>query len=309
MLDEVLRGWLRKQALWIRFQDVRKEGWSHAWKRSRVQPLILKTPPIPTAKSGPVELRVLTWKRDWINLLWALKSFYHYAQVDYPLYIHDGGLLPDQAQRLREHFPHAFIISRDEIDPRVEELLSARGLKRSLAYRRLNPSTRKIWDFFAFSQAQTVVTIDSDIVFFRKPELLLVPPEGVPRNRYNKDSEYWYSMPIDEIEACFGIRPPERINSGLAVIRVSSVDFDAIERWLHNETLFANRWVTEQTLHALVSTVFGIEHLPSTYLVSTTAGIPSDTICKHYPGFYRPFLYEEGMTKLVTDGFLGKVGR
>ncbi len=309
MFDETVRQWLRRRALWVKFQDVRAEGWAHAWKRSRVQPLILKTPPIPTATAGPVELRVLTWKRDWLNMLWALKSFYHFAQVDYPLYIHDGGLLPEQAARLRTHFPNAFLIERAEIDPRVEAFLKERGLERSLAYRKLNPSTRKVWDFFAFSQAQSVVTTDSDIVFFRKPELLLVPPEGVPKNRYNQDCDYWYSMPMDEIEASFGIRPPERVNSGLAVIRVASVNFDAVEQWLMNEKLFENRWVTEQTLHALFSTVHGIEYLPDTYMVSTTPGMPPDTVCKHYPGFYRPLLYEEGMARLVADGFLENVGR
>ena len=40
---------------------------------------ILDTPPVYTSTIGSVEVRVITWRRDWIEMVWALKSFYHYS--------------------------------------------------------------------------------------------------------------------------------------------------------------------------------------------------------------------------------------
>jgi hypothetical protein len=281
-----------------------REGVRRAWRRRTIQRQILDTPPIPTGSVGRVEVRALTWRRDCIDLIWALKSFYHFSAVKYPLYIHDGGLAPGQLNLLHTHFPAARIIESITADQCVRIELERRGLTRCLAYRHKNVTTRKLFDFFLLSEADYVISIDSDIVFFRRPELLCVPPEGIPKNRYNRDESNWYSMSLDELEANFGIRPPERINSGLSVIRRESIDVEAIELWLAHPKLFADRWVTEQTLHALCSTVYGVELLPGTYRVSTGLGLPPGTVCKHYPGFFRPFQYEEGMAQLISTGFL-----
>jgi hypothetical protein len=131
-----------------------------------------------------------------------------------------------------------------------------------------------------------------------------VPPEGVTRNRYNRDCEFWYSMSLDELETNFGLRPPPQINSGLALVRRTSIDFDQIERWLDHPKLFEDPWVTEQTLHALCSTAYGVEFLPDSYHVDTKPGLAPETICKHYPGYFRTGLYTEGMAHLIRAGFL-----
>lgn len=87
-----VRNWLRSRRHWMTFQEWNREGWRAAHRRWAVQKQILPTPPMRTSRSGPTEIRVLTWRRDWVNLIWALKSFYHFSGVDYPLFIHDGGL-------------------------------------------------------------------------------------------------------------------------------------------------------------------------------------------------------------------------
>ncbi|MGO9604270.1 MAG: hypothetical protein ACLQAT_12900 [Candidatus Binataceae bacterium] len=252
-----------------------------------------------------MEVRALTWRRDCVDLIWALKSFYLFSGVDYPLYIHDGGLARGQAGFLSKHFPDAKVVLADQAEHEVHAELLRRGLKRCWEYRGLNVTTRKLFDFFLLSKADYIVSIDSDIVFFRRPDLLCVPPEGNRENRYNKDEGYWYSMKLDELEASFGIRPMEYINSGLSLVRRQSIDFDAIERWLQHPKLFADRWVTEQTLHALCSKVSGgAMLLPESYKVSVKAGLTPDMVCKHYPGFFRPLHYEEGMSHLIETGFL-----
>ena len=301
----ILRGWVP----WLRFQELRREGFSVAWRRIRIQNPILQTPPVRTASAGPVEVRVLTWRRDWVNLVWALKTFYHFCGVDYPLVVHDGGLLPRQVNHLLAHFPDARFVPAADADDWCPAELRRRGLSRSAEYRTRNVSTRKLFDFYLDSTADYVLTIDSDIVFFRRPDELLLPPGGWARNLYNRDCDYWYSLSLDELEVVFGVKPPPCVNSGLAIVRRESIDFSAIERYLGNSKLFADPWVTEQTLHALLSTSFGLGFLSDSYRVGGPPGVTPDLACKHYPGTFRPLLYTEGMRHLLDVGLIDALRR
>jgi hypothetical protein len=302
-----LRSWLRGRPGWVRFQELNREGWRRAWRRRRIQRLILSTPPVQTAAEGPVEVRVLTWRKDWVNALWALKSFYFFAGVDYPVVFHDGGLDPGQGENILRHFPGASIVPKAEADQQVKASLQARNLTRCLRYRDSNVATRKLFDFFLLSRADCIICIDSDVLFFRRPEELIIPAQGLARNRYNKDVAYWYSMDLDEIESVFDVRPPPLVNSGLSAVNRESIDFQDVERFLSHPKMFSNMWVTEQTLHALCSTVYGLEFLPDTYRVDTKPGLASDLVCKHYPAANRNLLYEEGMRRLLGSGFLERL--
>jgi hypothetical protein len=307
--SEMARRLLRRNRWWVTLRDVGREGWGDAYARVGVQRAILRTGAVPTARAGDIEVRVLTWRRDWLNMLWALKSFYFHSQVRYPLFIHDGGLEPAQMEQLQQHFPQATLIPARQADGEVNAILTQRGWHRAAEYRRRNQSTRKLFDFFLLSSAHVQINIDSDIVFFQRPDELLGPVQAGEPSRYNRDEAFWYSMTLDELEQSFGIRPPDRLNSGLCRVRRETIDIDRVNGWLHNEVLFANEWVTEQTLHALLAAVHGVQLLDERYQVSTDAGFVPGCIAKHYPGFYRPLLYQEGMRRLQREGFLEKLGK
>src|SRR6185295_1640954 len=110
------------------------------------------------------------WRRDWISAVWALKSFFHACGQTYPLYIHDGGLDASHAEQMMQHFPGAKFVGRDDGDRQVVGELRRRGFDRSASYRQRNGTVRKLFDFFLMSQADALITIDSDIVFFRRPD-------------------------------------------------------------------------------------------------------------------------------------------
>lgn len=301
----LIRNLLRRMPIWVRVQTLNREGWGNAAKRLYVQRRILTTPSIETAQEGPTEVRVLTWHRDWLNLLWTLKSFYHYAGVRYPLYIHDGGLKHYHFEQLKDHFPNAVIVEAGEAEDRVTSIFRSAGWKRCLAYRQKNMATRKLFDFFALSRAERIISIDSDILFFDRPSELL-DPSTTGTNLYNKDLAYGYSMTEEELVDAFGFTVEPLINSGLSRVEVRSIDFNRIEYWLGHNRLYSNDWVTEQTLHALCSTLSGVQLLPESYAVNTQRGFPRKVIAKHYPGYFRPLLYQEGMVRLLDSGFLEK---
>ena len=307
MIAGLLRSQLRKQLWWIKFQELNREGWKDAWLRRRVQDAILATPPFDTDRQGELEVRALTWRRDWKNLIWALKSFYHFAGVTYPLHIHDGGLDAEGRSVLRAHFPNAWIPSKEETEARVEEVFRRRGLNRCLAYRKNNTMVFKLFDFFALTEARTVISIDSDIVFFARPDELLYGHPG--KNVFNRDQSCYYTVSPEELEESFQIRPVPYINAGLSRVDSRSVDFDAIEQWMASPKLFTEEWVIEQTLHALCATRYGVELLAPSYMVSTKPGIVENVVCKHYPGNTRPLLYQEGMRRLADSHFLEEFTR
>lgn len=301
MLERHLRKALRRNRSWVQFQEINREGWLRSARRSLIQRRILTTPPIRTEKKGETEVRILTWRRDWLNALWALKSFYHFAGVSFPLFIHDGGLTVRQRDYLSVHFPDATIISQSLGDSHVHGYFEAHQLQRCTDYRRKNIAAIKVFDFFVMSTAERILSIDSDILFFRRPAQLLTPTLA---NRYNKDCVYGYSMSLDDLERWFGIRPASFVNSGLSLVSRASINFRLIHDWLGCPEMFSDVWVTEQTLHALCSHFVGTELLPAEYCVSTRPGLTQAMVCKHYPGFFRYLLYHEGMQQLISRGFI-----
>ena len=298
MLQKI-RNWAREKLWYVQARELFREGLTNAFYRHRVQRKILRTIPIRTNTEGPVEVRVLTWRRDWINCLWALKSFYSLSRCDFPLYIHDGGLIGDQHRRIKQHFPDAVFVSGSDAESQTTSTLLRLGLKRSVEYRKKNISTRKLFDFYVMSKAERVITIDSDIVFFRDPAELVTSLNGRRVNLYNRDCFDAYSIEPSEIKARFGLSVPPRVNSGLASVWRDSISFPSIDQWLVYQPLFDNSWVTEQTLHAMCSAVFGMEFLPPSYVVSVTQGLTEGVVCKHYPTDPRIWLYREGMPKAL----------
>ncbi|MAF79078.1 MAG: hypothetical protein CME60_13030 [Halobacteriovoraceae bacterium] len=298
---KILRFILRKFHLYIVLREAMREGLLNSWKRLRIQRKILKTKPITTAKDGEIEIRVLTWRKDYINLIWALKSFYSTSQVDYPLYIHDGGLFESHKRVLLYHFPQAHIIDKDEADQKVNLFFEQNNLPLSKAYRQSNIATVKLWDYFIMSKAQRIISIDSDIIFFQKPDLII--SKDIKKNYYNEDLQFAYSMTVEDIEKNFSLKIPEKINSGLFNVAHDIFNAEQIEQWLKNEQLYQNKWVTEQTLHAMLSAHHrdGVHLLPKNYIVSTTPGLTDETVCKHYPGFFRPFFFQEGIPKFYKS--------
>ncbi|MGL4422743.1 MAG: hypothetical protein ACRCZF_18895, partial [Gemmataceae bacterium] len=303
MMD-FLRRRLRSNASYLRFRELTREGLRNAWLRHRVTRRILETPPILTASPGttPYEVRVMTYRRDWISQIWALKSFYHFAGVDWPLTIHDGGLTAPQVESLRAHFPAAAFVSRAEAATTVGEQLMARGLPCCAEFSRENVFGIKLIDYYVLSRAERVIHIDADVLFFKHPgELLAANPPH--RNLFNRDQGYWYTRPPEELAALTGVMPLPAVNAGLGSIWCASIDLGFIEDCLARGTVAGQGWLVEQTLHALLAARFGGAILPNDYFLGPGGPPLTELVTKHYPGSIRALLYQEGMTHLIQTGF------
>jgi hypothetical protein len=281
-------------------------GLRTAYYRDRVRPRILATAAVTQTTDQTCEIHVLTSSQDWLNLVWALKSFYSASGRHYALCIHeDGSLAREEIETLTEHFPAARIISKSEADAQVLPRLAS--FPRCLDFRKTNHLSPKVFDFRHYLESERMLLLDSDVLFFKEPTELLrrIEDHNYGCNVANRDIASAYTVDARAVKVETGIDLIERLNSGLGLIHKDSLTPDWIEEFLELPGISAGHfWRIEQTLYALCSSRFGVELLPPSYDIRLSGGI-SDSPSRHYVGAIRHLFYREGIRHLVKNHFLG----
>jgi hypothetical protein len=291
-------------SLVLKFQQKYEHGWQTAYFRDTVRPRILDTKPIVQTTDRACEIHVLTYEKDWLNLIWALKTFYHYSKRHYALCIHDDGTLTvENRATLQHHFPDARIIDRPTADHHVLKQLAAHP--HCLEFRKTNHLSPKIFDFPVYLESDRMLLLDSDVLFFTEPTDLLerIENPNYHLNTVNGDVASAYTVNPSVIQEKFGFQLIDRFNSGLGLIHKASLNLDWIEEFMALPGILGHFWRIEQTLYALCSCRFGAELLPSAYDVHLEGGIDGAS-SRHYVGQIRHLMYGEGIRFLVKQGFL-----
>jgi hypothetical protein len=291
-------------SLVLKVQQKYEHGWQTAHFRDTVRSRILNTKPITQTTDRTCEIHVLTCAKDWLNLMWTLKTFYRYSERHYALCIHDDGTLTESDRAtFKHHFPNARIIPRPDADARVfAELVN---YPRCLEFRKNNHLSPKVFDFACYLESDRMLLLDSDILFFQEPIVLLQRIENSDYflNTVNGDTQSAYTVdPMTVKEKCH-VDLIDRFNSGLGLIHKASLNFDWIEEFLALPDIMGHFWRIEQTLYALCSSRFGVELLPDEYTVQLGENI-QDLPSRHYVGAIRHLMYKEGIRQLVQQGFL-----
>jgi hypothetical protein len=305
---------VRRDRRWILLRRAYHEGWRTAFKRYALWSKILTTRPFPVEPIGsgaPVEVHLLCHEFDYLSAIWALKSFYHFADAKFPLMIHTQGYMPSRAiARLQHHFPGAHLITQIEADAIVEERLDRLGLHRLIARRRASPIMLKLTDFMLLGDASRVLFLDSDVLFFATPALLMIAAEsGRPPTLFMRDCSSGYLLSAERALEIMGFDLRPCINSGLAVVERQSIDLSRCDEYLRHEELMLKSGLIEQTLYALAASEHGaVAYLPTSYLVSLRPGIGFEgIIARHYAGPSRHLLMSEGMPRLIKTGWLQQI--
>lgn len=291
-------------SLVLQFRQKYQHGFQTAHYRDIVRHRILDTKPITHTIDRTCEIHVLTYEKDWLNLVWTLKTFYHYSGRHYALCIHDDGTLTaDNRATLQYHFPNARIIERPVADQCLLTELASHP--RCLEFRKANHLAPKVFDFAAYLNSDRMLLLDSDVLFFAEPTVLLqrIEDPNYQLNTVNSDVSSAYTVdPAIVWEKC-GVKVIEQFNSGLGLIHKASLNLDWIEEFLALPDIMGHFWRIEQTLYALCSCRFGVELLPDEYTVrleENIQGLPS----RHYVGAIRHLMYGEGIRQLAQQGFL-----
>lgn len=292
-------------SLYLKFREKYKHGLKAAYYRDNVRLRILDTKPFPqTSNNSECELHVLTSAKDWLNLIWSLKSFYYYSKRDYALCIHEDGSLTDSnLAAFAYHFPQARVITRSEADKQV--LGGLTGYPNCLEFRKTNMLSLKVFDFLHYLNSDRMFLFDSDLIFFEEPQELLdrIENKDYCLNTVNGDVSSSYTVKPEIVKQEAGFELIDRFNSGLGLIHRDSLRLDWIEEFLMLPDVIGHFWRIEQTLYALCSSKFGTELLPQDYDVHLEGDRGSSSV-RHYVGAIRHLMYKEGMGELVKQGFL-----
>ncbi len=284
--------------LLLRFRQKFGHGLRTAWYRDVVRPRILRSPPVAGTTDERCEIHVLTSAQDWLNLIWALKSFYWASNRNYTLCIHDDGTLRQKhIEALTRHFPTARMVPKLQADGAVLPGLAA--YPRCLEFRQSNHLAPKVFDFAHYLESDRLLLLDSDVLFFLEPTELLrrVEDRNYRKNAVNADVASAYTVTPEAARACANVNLVERFNSGLGLIHRDSLRLDWLEEFLAVPGILGHFWRIEQTLFALCSSRFGVELLPAEYdvrLNATLNGRPA----RHYVGAIRHLFYREGIRHL-----------
>ena len=256
--------------------------------------------PVPQRSRDNIYVHIVTSRRDWLMALWSCRTFLTCADAEFPVIFHDDGTLgPAEVQALQSALPGCRVLRREVADQIAKQRL--RGYPLSLRLRDFHVLGLKLTDPWLQHDGD-VLLLDSDLLFFSRPEELLSwRSSNRSANLFIADIRSAYTLSKQEITAAFGVRVEDRINSGLLAVSRAAIDFSVIETVLSNKKIWSDSWLIEQTIYAVLLSIFGARPLSEKYLVDTSVetGIPEGASCKHYVGPIRGLMSAEGIRHLL----------
>ncbi len=245
----------------------------------------------------PVSLHMVLSKDGLLMGQLTLRSLEFHSGVSWAPFLHDDGTLTDDdVAEIRRNFPDATVIRRREADEALSSGLSSHPVCRD--HREKHPWFLKVFDTRHFAPHDRYIVIDSDIVFFRRPDFVLDWMEKRPETFwFMEDTKEKYSSDRAGIEKAMGFPLWERVNSGLDLMVRPAVNLDLAEKFLERCSPMAREFhFLEQTFFAVAGSAWGKGgKLPGEYEISWTNFRRPGSVCRHYVGpFKNDALFVEG---------------
>ena len=190
----------------------------------------LRPQTLPLAPAGP-EIHFLTGARFWDQTAICLYSLQHHAGRALPAVFHDDGSATDTIMdRLDRLFPHARWRRHAEIVATLDEHLPVARFPVLRERWAVYPNIRKLTDVHVGSRGWKLV-LDSDMVFFRRPDFLLdwLATPIRPLHMVDVEESYGYSRAL--LQSLAGTSIPPLVNVGITGLASESLDWERLERW------------------------------------------------------------------------------
>jgi hypothetical protein len=231
--------------LWLRlyhepvgkFLSILRQGGPLAMRETETQRRAMEAaaatlPPLPAPANGtPLCLHLLTGRRFWYQTAFCLHSLARAAGEPVRAEIYDDGSLDAGiADRLLRLGPAIRIHPQGDIIARLDRCLPASRFP-VLRERWINyPNIRKLTDIHAGRDNWKLV-IDSDLLFFRRPDCLLNWMHAPDRPLHAVDcmESYGYSRPL--MARLAGAPIPPLVNVGLCGLHSGALDWEELEAW------------------------------------------------------------------------------
>ncbi len=220
--------------------------------RAEMEAFAARLPAHAAAEGKPVELHLLTGRRFWYQTAFCLWTFGRHADRPLQPVIYDDGTLGAHRITLARIFPTARFVAREETLARLDAHLPTEKFP-FLRERWLNyPNLRKLIDPHLGGRGWKLV-VDSDLLFFRKPNFLLKWHDKPARPLHAVDcaTSYGYSRPLMNFLA--GAPVEELVNVGLTGLASEQLDWEKIESWCREMiTRERTSYYLEQALIAML---------------------------------------------------------
>ena len=203
--------------------------------------LISKTPIASCVLHGRPEVHSLVCHRHMYNYILAIKSLLRFYN-DVTVIVHDDGSLTKKDKRtIKKHIKNINIIDRGYADAKINRILD--HYPNCRRYRDAFVNALQLFDYMLLCESEKIVSLDSDILFFKKPDTL------IDWLRDGKEIIYfWENKPwgIEEFFAKINIDDCcVHMNIGLLCFYKEAMNLDLIEQLLSKIEIF---WCTGQCI-------------------------------------------------------------
>lgn len=206
--------------------------WITERHRREMEAAAARLPALPDFSGPPpVTLHLMTGRRFWCQTVFCLHSFARAARITVRAELYDDGTIDGAcAGRLRRLGAGVRIHAAADLREKLDQHLPAEKFpvlrERWLHY----PNIRKLIDAHLGSAGWKLV-LDSDLLFFRSPGLLLDWLAAPDRLLHAVDcaESYGYSRPL--LERLAGAALPSRVNVGVCGLRSDELDWAELECW------------------------------------------------------------------------------
>lgn len=203
-----------------------------AYSQHQMEQAAYRLPPMSFANSeSSLDIHFLTGRKFWYQTCFCAWSLAQHTELTIRPVIYDDGSLERQYQdALLRVFPNAQFFLKQELDERVHQVLPQAKFPCLNERRQYYPNIRKLTDIHAGSHGWKLV-LDSDMLFFRQPTLLLEWLQAPETPCHMVDTETAYGYPQALMESLCGSPVVERLNVGICGLNSSQIDWEKLEYW------------------------------------------------------------------------------
>ncbi len=248
--------------------------------------------------AAAVTLHLMTGRYFWYQTLFCLHSFARAAEVNVRAELYDDGTVDaacaDHFRRLgRGVNLHSFAEQSAHLDRHLPVARFPVLRERWLNY----PNLRKLIDVHLGGQGWKLV-LDSDLLFFRRPDFLLRWLAAPDRPLHAVDSRESYGYSRGLMTRLAGAQIPPLVNVGLGGLRSETIDWPELEAWCAE--LIARERTSYYLEQALIAMLAARQPcavaLAADYLTqpSKAEAITPRAIMHHYVDTSRRWLFRYG---------------
>jgi hypothetical protein len=290
------------QKLWRQLQRDYRRGWRATQHHYLTLPRIVEWRfPYWALEPHPVSVHVLTGGTDWLLAAWALATWFWRTKQNWNVFIHDDGTLPEEADaHLHEMFSPLTIVRCEEAEARVLPTLQSMPLIRR--FRASHPVGRKVFDTAEFAAGPRYILLDSDVLFFRRPEEILNWAD-IPNDEcwFMQDADEHSVVTLDTAREAFGVNLWPWVDTGICLMQKAALDLAFCEKVLAGLPQ-GNPLPAAQSLLALCASRHNSGGLLSArYEVAGRPDNHTDAVARHYPGAARDLFYGRGLHRIRED--------